>query len=430
MAYTGADVDNNSPSDRMAIGRGSTIAQLKRLQVPPVVQMALKPTWGTSRFRDNVTTANGGSVAETGGEIKVSAGTSANGSAIIETVERGQYRSGTWGHGSVGIRVPSPDGVTGEQVARWGYFDADNGFGWGVDATGVFTFRRKSGSDTVYRPPADAPSQDAEWNHDPMNGAGPSGLTLDISEGMVFHTVFRWYGHGPCAWYIEPKDTAAQWASEVVVDQRVYPDEVSLPDPNQPIRVEVDNGATSGSELDVYMGGRQFALWGGGGSAFQQRTTNAVFSDGTGLTIPNDDTWYPLLAVRRKSTFGPSGRTNSVRVVTREVEVASAGQLRMRVAFDATPTLNGLSWGAPDGVPTDETALETVVTNSNLDLEATGGIPIIQEPLSGSFFSPSHVEVQDRMPLGNATVATLDVKNDSAAGVDVTFAGLKLEEQW
>ena len=101
---------------------------------------------GPTILRNTIeTTGTGAEVTSAStGEIKISSGTDTNGLAIIETNERGIYQPGAQGETGIGIRIGNLP--TGDQEAIWGYFDSENGFGWGLDADGLFVFVRRNGS--------------------------------------------------------------------------------------------------------------------------------------------------------------------------------------------------------------------------------------------------------------------------------------------
>lgn len=55
--------------ERFAIGAGETVPVLLRQRLPEIVQFSLNSISGVSRLRGVSTTANGGTVSESGGEI-------------------------------------------------------------------------------------------------------------------------------------------------------------------------------------------------------------------------------------------------------------------------------------------------------------------------------------------------------------------------
>jgi len=398
------------PTDRFALEHGGIIPQLKRLQLPSTIQFDLKPTWGVSALRSKTATnGTGATVAETGGEIEVASGTDGAGSASLTTIRRGQYRSGTWGEASLGVRLGSTP--TGDQVARWGYFDDQNGWGWGADSEGFFLFRRKDGTDTVRRP--------AEWEGDPLNGDGDSSITLDVTDGAVYHNLFRWYGHGPAVWYVEPKRPNAQWTPEVKADWQVYRGEISVTDPNQPVNVEVDNNGTA-ENLSVYVGGRQFAIWG-------RREKSAVRNVPLverAFSISSADTWEPILALQKKSTFGPSGRDNTVKTLVKRIgALASGANVEIRLTLDAE---TDATYKDPEGWTGSETSIER---SDGAFSVTTDGEPIVHGMVaSGSSKNAAGTTKRNaRIPLAENQEAVLWGRSASTPSIPVSK--VMVEEQ-
>jgi hypothetical protein len=103
---------------------------------------------------------------------------------MLSTAEFG-YTAGTAELTSA-IDIIVPTLPTGLQSALWGFYDSQNGCGFGVDATGLFLFVRNLGTDTLVRP--------NNWNGDPLNGTGSSGVTLNLSQGNTFITTSYYMG--------------------------------------------------------------------------------------------------------------------------------------------------------------------------------------------------------------------------------------------
>ena len=147
---------------------------------------------GISVLRDVTAATNTGAVTNSGGENVLSTGTTTASTASLTTVEYGRYYPGTSAQMGMGIRAPGT--YTGTAFAEWGYFGSTDGFGYGVDATDDYLFYTRAGSQTkVYQ---------TDWNVDAMDGTGPSGATLDISQGNIYQINFSWYGYGAIEWYV------------------------------------------------------------------------------------------------------------------------------------------------------------------------------------------------------------------------------------
>lgn len=366
----------------------------------------LKPTWGTSALRDDETTGTGSTIAETNGELKLSTGTNTAGSAKLRTKQRGQYQAGTIGEAGIGIRFTAAP--TGDAYADWGYCDDNNGFGFGYDATGIYVFRRSGGSDTkVYQ---------SSWNADKLDGTGPSGLTLDLTDGNIFQIEFAWYGYGEIKYIVNINNQTTNKQQHILVHSTTVDGSASIIDPNQPLSAFVTNGGTSTTNLDLYVGGRQFSYIDGGSTP--RRRTTPVLLEAKSITTT---TYEPVLAVRRKATF--NGRTNSVAASWLTIEVTSDQKVYWYISYG--DTLDG-SWGAIGQTTAAETALEANTT-------ATSGGSTQYHAISRGVVAAAAarsvvVERGDDIEMGGTDAITLWVKKSSTnATVD---AVLTFEEQW
>lgn len=420
-------LDIGSSDDPFAIGAGSVIAQLKRLRLQSEVQYDIPPMWGPSRLRNEITkTDASGSVGvtEDTGELKLSTGADGSDRVELRTSQYAQYRSGLFGEAAFGIRLSELP--SGDQVARWGYFDDQAGFGWGVDAESVFTFYREAGSDTIYRPPAHADDAASEWRLDPLDGTGESGLDLSILDGSVFHTAFRLYGHGPVIQYAEPKDSDAHRAPEVAVDRRVYPTQINLVDFNRQLRAEVENGGTA-QNLDLFLAGRQYSLWGDKG-VFERRPVPVV-SDG--YTIGSSGTWEPVLAIRKKPDFPPgTNRGNSVSTRIIEIGGRPTGDAQLKLTLDADVTNGDGDWVTPEDWDDDESAIEVInaETTTPQVSGAQEGLRTEHAFLQGGVFSSRATTERSNIELGAAIEAVLWAY--SASGTPDIDVRVEIEEQW
>jgi len=81
-------------------------------------------------------------------------------------------------------------GIEADTIKRAGYFDDDNGIFLEL-SNGVASFQRRSSSST----PSTSVTQ-ASWNLDPMDGTGPSGVTLNFAETQILLIDFEWLGVG------------------------------------------------------------------------------------------------------------------------------------------------------------------------------------------------------------------------------------------
>lgn len=380
-------------------------------------QMNFKPTWGVSSFRYSTTeTGTGASVAESGGEFLLQSGTDTSSVASIETNQRGQYKAGSVAEAGIGVRYPTAP--TGTQYMKWGYSDFTNsGFYFGEDATGKFVAYITGGSETkIYQ---------SSWNGDVADGTGVSGLTLDYSKGVITHVDFTWYGYGAIEYSVYIYNTKTQRIQKVVLHTIKKDNSASIIDPNQPLKFEVGNGASSTTNLSLYIGGHQFSVY-DGGFISQKRILSELLTNYT--TALNTD-WQPILAFRKKSTF--NGRPNSVNVRLEHIEVDADGEIEVRTTYGGTTS--NLSWGAPTDISASETAVETKVTTSGTALTASAtGTPLDYGFVSGAGNKQATSFDDDVVfTVSSTDEVILWIRRLSATGaIIIKHAHLTWQEEW
>lgn len=126
------------------------------------------------------------------------------------------------------------NGIEANVTKRVGYFDAGNGFFLELGA-GLASFVRRSTSSV----PTLAVPQ-ASWNLDPMNGSGPSGITLDFTATQILVIGFEWLGVGSAymGFVINGEIIYAHRFDNANLNPAVY-----MTTPNLPLRWEIDAGA-------------------------------------------------------------------------------------------------------------------------------------------------------------------------------------------
>lgn len=365
------------------------------------------PTYGTTDRRDVVTVTGGGTVTAADGELSVATSAAANDTAQLDTVDRSAYIPGSQGQVGIGVRVPTLP--ADDQVGRWGLYDDANGFGWAVDADGAYLFYRSDSTETEIR------LEDA--NIDPLDGSGPSSRTLDMTDGHVYHIDFVWYGYGAIVWSVmlDRPDGSSR-----VYPVHVYnPDGVlSIEDPNQAIRIDVENGATGGA-FDLRVGGRQFSQY-RGDVRRQARDLHQPVYD---VTLSAEPDWTPLICARRKSTV--NSRPNSIRSWLVGYSLLASANLETRMTVDDSVT--GGTWGAPTGVDAGETSIET---NTSMTSVTPGDVVhrgLLSSATGTSKEGLARSEERDDMPV---TLAACLWARPFSGTPTVTAAIMDWEEQW
>ena len=75
---------------------------------------------------------------------------------------------------------------------RVGYFSTDNGYYLEQNNSTVSFVERSFVSGVLVNTPIDQ----SDWNVDPMDGSGPSGITLDLTKAQILFMDFEWLGVG------------------------------------------------------------------------------------------------------------------------------------------------------------------------------------------------------------------------------------------
>lgn len=364
-----------------------------------------KPTWGISDLRDETsTTGTGASVAESNGEFLLQTGTDGTGASSVVSKERGQYQSGTEGEAGIGVRIPTLP--TGSQSARWGLYDDNNGFGYGVDATGLFVFRRNSGTETK--------TYQTAFNKDQVNGNTVSKVNLDLAEGNIFQISFVWYGYGSIDYLVNIKEFAQSKDSRVLLHTTQVDEELSIVDPNQPLTVEVDNGGTA-SNFQVYVGGRQFSVV-QGNSESKRRTTSFELNGESVSTT----SYVAIASFRKKTNF--NGRQNSVNTFLKNIQVNTDNPIYFYLDYGGSVT--GGSWAVAPDTKSTETALEhnTTFTGDTANTCVTKAI------VGGDKNTPISTSRSEKIAMGQSDEIILYAKHIGTAAT--TNFVIDFEEEW
>jgi hypothetical protein len=320
---------------------------LETVERTPILE--LKSIYGLSTLRDITTVAGSGTVSHGGigvdSEYTVATTASGTDSAILDSAERGRYQPGTTAEVGMGVRL-SQTTLTGNQKCEWGAFNANNGFVFGLDATGFYIAIRKNGVDNITR-------QD-NFNRDSFNGSGQSGLVLDLTDGNIFQVDYAWYGYGTVVFKIISTDHEGK--QQVYTLHEYTPDsETSISNPNLPIRASVSNGGTAAAHT-MYVAGRQFSIL---GRNDPNKRSNGHFRSASLGTIGT--TFLPVLSFRRKTGW------DAVSAFASGFEAIADADLYWQIRLNGS--LTGPVWGTPANTTATETCMEVDTTATAI----TGG---------------------------------------------------------
>lgn len=297
-------------------------------------------------------------------EHHLSTSANTNDEAHLETVERGEYTAGYQVIAGNGVRVPKYP--TGDSVIRWGYYEQDNthdtvldGFYYGIDADGLFVARARGGQiERVY--------QD-NWNGDPLDSTGKSGVDIDMADGYVTQTQFVYYGYGSVdmKFLIPESDTKPGHSSTIVTAHTFNADgETSIKNTNLPLHQEISSGGTSNDALDLFVGGRQFSLI--GQETTNSRTTGHYYPEQTGV---DDTKWHHLISFQLKdgTDVGTTDFTKLLAEVTGFEITTDNTAYRWQIRRGTTPS--GPTWQNPTSAEDHQDEAGLKVDTASADIQ-------------------------------------------------------------
>jgi hypothetical protein len=247
---------------------------------------------------------------------------------------------------------------------RVGYYGSENGYYLEQNDAAVNFVERSSVTGAV----VNTPVAQSSWNIDPLNGSGPSGITLDLTKAQILFMDLEWLGVGTVriGFVIDGVFIVCHKFHHANIIASTYITTASLP-----LRYEITNtAATTGiSTLKQIC---STVLSEGG---YELRGTQQAV--GTPITTPKTfavaGTYYPMVAVRLLST-----RLDAIAIITAVslLGIGNGKSYAWRIVQAATTT--GGAW-TPAGV---NSSVEYNLTAAS----ATGGRILAQ----GYVYSSNH----------------------------------------
>ena len=248
------------------------------------------------RYGDNglwsTSTASGGTSAHNAnqGLIDLSVTTTSGSSVIRETKRVFAYQPGksllvmntfTFNAGKTGLRQ------------RVGNFNTDNGIYVQLNGTQLSFVKRSIVSGSV----TETVVNQADWNVDKLNGAGPSGINISVDQVQIFWADFEWLGAGNVrlGFVYNGQFVHCHTLQHANVIATTYITTATLP-----IRYEITNTATTASNstlkqiCSTVLSEGGYDLRGRGGVA------NTPITAPISMTTAGD--FYPLMSIRLLST--------------------------------------------------------------------------------------------------------------------------------
>jgi hypothetical protein len=248
------------------------------------------------RFGDNglwsTGTATGGTAAFNSAQGLVDLDvTAASGSEVIrETTKVFSYQPGK-SLLVISTFVMSPAKTNLRQ--RVGYYGVNNGYYLEQNDTTVSFVERSFVTGAV----VNTPVAQASWNVDPMDGSGPSGITLDLTKAQILFMDLEWLGVGTVriGFIIGGNYYVCHKFHHANIIATTYITTASLP-----LRYEITNtGATTGASTLKQICSSVLSEGGYELRGAQQAVGTPINAPRT-LTTAN--TYYPIVSIRLKST--------------------------------------------------------------------------------------------------------------------------------
>jgi len=160
-------------------------------QETPEVFVSFPYTLNTRQI--SIVTNLTGTVTQANSMAQLQTGTNVAGSSTIQSLSAVRY---TPGQGVVGRFTAIFSACVANSTQEVGVGDANDGFFFSCNGATFSVNQRKNGSNNYVA--------QSSWNgDDKLNGAGPSGVTIDKTKGNVYIIQYQWLGFGAINFFIE-----------------------------------------------------------------------------------------------------------------------------------------------------------------------------------------------------------------------------------
>lgn len=314
-------------------------------------------------LRDFTSVTAGASVTHTGDEYDVDGPVGET--AVLESAEKGRYVPGYCAEVGVGIRLGSR---AAGGTAEWGVYDGTDGFRLRLADGGLFAEVIRSGT-TV------SSTERANWNADPLDGTGPSGIDVDgdveafLGEANIWHIRWTWYGYGTIEFRIVGRRDESEQQDVFTVHRARVVGQTSVRQPNLPVRVVAKEDA------EVFVAGRQYSIIGMAGVSESRlvsdwRTSQSVTSTG--------NPFVPLLAIRRSTEAFAAG----VKVAQHSLSAITNQDVILQMFIGPSGMVTDGAWANPQNTAAGESAVDVNRTATAVDLSSA--VALEGEAVTGS----------------------------------------------
>ena len=299
---------------------------------------------------------------------------------------------------------------------RVGYYGAANGIYFERDGTTNYMVERSSVSGAV----VNTRVAQSNWNQDPLDGTGPSGLTLDASKAQILYMDVEWLGLGTVrtGFIINGAFVPAHNFDHANLVTTTYITTASLP-----LRYEMTNTAATGVTSTLKQVCSTVISEGGYQLAGAQQSAGTTIT--TPKTLTTAGTFYPVVSIRLKTA-----RLDAVVILTAIsiLGVTNNANYKWEVVMQGATT--GGTWVSAG----TNSAVEYNITGTAFS--STGGRILATGFFQGSNQGSSSVDILKEALFANqlerepftATAYELTLACTSASNGDQVFGSVDWEE--
>lgn len=249
---------------------------------------------------------------------------------------------------------------------RVGYFGTDNGF-FLERSDNVYLVKRSKVTGTAQ----DTRVAQANWNVDPLDGTGPSRLTLDLDNPQILFIDIEWLGTGSVKMGFIINGEMVHCHSFHHANLSTAPKGAYIQTACLPIRYEIENTGATASNSTLKKICSTVVSEGGYELSGKQRLYGISPVSGSSFDLATAGTYYPVVSIRLHAN------TMDAIVLPKQIDILPINTDNYRWEIIEGATLTGGTWA---NVATDS----PVQYNSNVSAIISGGTV-----LNGGYISSS-----------------------------------------
>jgi len=337
-------------------------------------------------------TANGGTTTYVQAKAATTLNANANpaGRALRQTKRYLNYQPGK---SQIAFITFNLNGVVANVAKSVGVFDDNNGIFFRINANGTIVMVRRSNVSGVV---VDTEVPQALWNVDPLNGSGPSGVTLDVTKVQILVIDYEWLGVGSVriGFDIGQAIVYVHHFEQANIGTVVY-----MQTPNLPVRWEVANAGTPGAATTVDAICCSVQSEGGLNPLAVQRTASRGVTGASANTTLQSMFNIRLKSAYNRATVFPLNGS----VVTTDTGIDYYGQLILNPTFGVAPS----GWTGVTNSAVEYSTSVTTVTGGTVLSEFYG---ISSSPgASGSALATTSADLNSVLAIASDYAGTSDI---------------------